>query len=223
MNECDFIPARYHEERSLRRSIRMRASGIGVMLFIMVLWGVVHQRRLAGAEAMLQEVSQQRHQVELNAAKKGMMDSQLTTLRNRRRLIENLADRVHMVPVFSDLSRRQPESVVLTSLTIHCSSIAAFDGEEMKDQRTSKIAKTGPNRDQKTEKGLVSSPSKSTLILSGIAVSLPKITQFAATLEESPLFDGVSLSVKDPTVWAGHRAESFEMRCELIPQQRGRP
>jgi hypothetical protein len=64
---------------------------------------------------------------------------------------------------------------------------------------------------------------RSKLKLSGIAATLPDIIQFAAALEQSPLFDRVNMRVGEPAVWAGHPAERFELTCELLPEEGHRP
>lgn len=217
MTECNFVPDHYHAERAFRRSILVRASGIGVILFIMALWSVAHGHRMASAETMQNEISLQLDQVETNAVKKWTMDSQLAELRSRQRLIGKLSGRASMVLVFSELSRRQPDLVVLTDVSIDCSSLAAFA------QQAAPQADSGaPASVQPLIVEPVTSPEPPLmhlrLKLSGIAVSLPDIIQFAAALEKSSLFDHVSMKVNDPAVWAGRRAERFELTCELVPQ-----
>lgn len=222
MSECDFIPDHYREERAFRRSIRVRVSGFGVILSIMVLWCVAHGHRLAGAEAMQSEISLQLDQVETNAAKKRAMDSQLAELRSRQRLIEKLSGRASLVLVFSELSRRQPEMVVLTDVSVDCSSLAAYT-EQTAASPVSGIPPSVQPGGVKLEVSQEPPTMQARLKLSGIAVSLPDIIQFAAALEKSPLFDRVTMKVNDSTVWAGRSAERFELTCELAPQGGLRP
>lgn len=222
MSECDFIPDHYRQERAFGRSIRVRVSGIGVILFIMVLWCVAHAHRLASAEAMQSEISLQCDQVEANAAKKRVMDSQLAELRNRQHLIEKLSDRTSLVLVFSELSRRQPDTVVLTDVTINCASLAAFSRPASPDS-TAEIAASDQAQDVEPEADPQPPTMQSELKLSGVAAALPDIIQFAAALEKSPLFERVTMKVNDPTVWADHSAEQFELTCELALQRGCRP
>ena len=222
MSECNFIPDRYREEMAFRRSIRVRVSGIGVILSIMVLWCVAHGHRLSSAEAMQSEISLQLDQVESNAAKKQTMDSQLAELRSRQRLIEKLSGRASLILVFSELSRRQPEMVVLTEVSVDSSSLAAYT-EHAALPVVPGIPPSVPSKDVEPESGPKIPAMQSRLKLSGIAAALPDIIQFAARLEKSPLFDRVTMKVNDSTAWAGRRAESFELTCELVPQGGRRP
>ena len=223
MSDCNFIPDRYREEMAFQRSIRVRVSGIGVILSIMVLWCVAHGNRLAGAEAMQSEISLQLDQVETNAAKKQTMDSQLAELRSRQRLIEKLSGRASLILVFSELSRRQPEMVVLTDVSVDSSSLAAYTEHAALPDAPRGLRSSVPSEDVESESGPKPPAMQSRLKLSGIAAALPDIIQFAARLEKSPLFDRVTMKVNDSTAWAGRRAESFELTCDLVPQGGRRP
>lgn len=222
MNECDFIPDYYREQSAFRRSVRVRISGIGVILCIMVLWCVAHGHRLAGAEAMQGEISLQLEQVETNVAKKRTMDIQLAELRDRQRLIEKLSGRASLVLVFSEISRRQPEMVVLTDVSVDCSSLAAYTKQAAVPPVSGMPASVQPEG-VKPEASPKPPAMQARLKLSGIAASLPDVIQFAAALEKSPLFDRVTMKVDDSTVWAGRSAERFELTCKLVPQGGRRP
>lgn len=222
MSECNFIPEYYREVRAFRHAVRVRVSGIGVILSIMVLWCVAHGHRLAGAEAMQGEISLQIEQVQTNEAKKRTMDFQLAELRSRQHLIEKLSGRASLVLVFSEISRRQPEMVVLTDVSIDCSSLAAYTKQPTVSP-VSGIPASAQPRGVVPEVSSELPAMQARLKLSGIAASLPGIIQLAAALEKSPLFDRVTMRVDDPTVWAGRSAERFELTCELVPQGGRRP
>lgn len=222
MSECNFIPDRYREQKAFRHSVRLRVSGIGVILCIMVIWCLAHAHRLSSAEAMQSEISLQLDQVETNAAKKKAMDSQLAELRSRQHLIEKLSGRTSLVLVFGELSRRQPNMVVLTDISVDCSSLAAYTQPAAPapvQGIPAPVQPGGMNPEVSPEPRTMQSGLK----LSGIAASLPDIIQFAAALEKSPLFDRVTMKVDDSTVWAGRSAERFELTCELVPQRGRRP
>lgn len=222
VNECNFIPDRYREEKAFRRAIRLRVSGLGAIFCIMVLWWVAHGHRLSSAEAMQSEISLQLDQVEANAAQKRTMDSQLAELRSRRHLIEKLSGRTSLILVFSELSRRQPDMVVLTAVSVECSSLAAYT-TPVATSAVSGVPSSIPLAEVRPEVHPEHAVMRSKLKLSGIAATLPDIIQFAAALEQSPLFDRVNMRVGEPAVWAGHPAERFELTCELLPEEGHRP
>ena len=76
MQDCDFIPARYHEAKALRRAVKVRATFIGIMIAIMALWGVAHQHHLAEVQALIADVDRQQEQVTLHIAKKQSMEAE---------------------------------------------------------------------------------------------------------------------------------------------------
>lgn len=216
MIDCDFIPAEYHEQQSLRRAVKLRAICVGAMFVIMAIWVVVHHHRLSSAEAMLAEVMLQKDQIKIHADKQEVMKREKTHLNKRHELINQLSEQASLIVVYSDLSRRLPTTVVLTKVTLHCPSLSVFFKEELPDVNSGMSRKQF--RSVPVSREETPTITKANLKMTGIAVTQSDAIQFAATLEKSPLFDRVYMEAKDPTVWAGRRVQRFELVCELAAQ-----
>ena len=218
--DCDFIPLHYREEQSLRRAIKLRAIGLGAMFALMGTWVFTNQQRIAGADAMLAEIAEQKSQVGIHAAKKQLMELERADLFDRQRLIDQLSDRSELVVVYSELSRQMPDTVILTSLSLECISLGAFarteeESSEVGHQVTRNALPSGASSAEPERR------MKSELRLTGLAVSQSEVTAFQAALEGSPLFERVRMLMEEPTVWAGRRAERFELSCALAMKKWG--
>ena len=217
--DCDFIPAAFHEKQALRRAVKLRTFFVCMMYAFMMLWGVVHRHRLSNAQAMLTEVSHQQGQLDVHAEKKEAMEFEQNRLRDRQRLLDQLSDRSSLVVVLSALSRHLPETVILTEWSLQRPSLSS--SVDVSSPRTA-TGPRGPRSRQRPSDDADTDRSRRNAILqlTGIAVSIPDVIQFAAALESSPLFDRVYMEARGPTVWAGRRAEKFDLNCELVPQDR---
>ncbi|MFH1417117.1 MAG: PilN domain-containing protein [Planctomycetota bacterium] len=221
MKDCDFIPAKYHEVRTLRHALKRRASCLASLLVIMAVWIVMHQHRISTAQAMLPELDRQQEQIEIHMAKKQAMESRRANLRNHKRLLGELENAVSLELAFSEIGRRLPKTVVLTELTLTSPSLARFSlvNEEPEDPP--------PARGRNPRRGAVAAkPWRDTvsttpmMSIEGVAVANPDVAVFVANLESSPLYDRVNLKeTREPIVWAGRRAQRFELTCEVVAQQ----
>jgi len=222
VNDCDFIPAAYHGQQRLRRSIKLRISCGAGLLVIMGVWFVAHQGRIASAEAMLVEAELQKDQVRVHADQQRRMAAERARLDDRRRLLDELSDRASLVLVLSDLSRRMPQRVILTQLSIHCPSVSEFVVEADAAAGKPSVRRRPPAAaaDEAERRGGL---MPAHLEMSGIAVSLPDMIRFAGALEESALIRRVDMKVKGPTVWGRRRVEQFTLTCELAAQNGSRP
>lgn len=226
MKDCDFIPADYHAARSMKAAIRLRAACVGALIAIMALWVVAHQHRISAAKAMLPEITRQQEQAAIHLAKKAAMEAEREGLKDRRRLLSELETGVGLVPVFCEVSRRMPETVVLIELSAACPSVAEFAVEEQPN-RPAEPASPGAKAAPPSLTLVTQAPDDrsltATLLLKGIAVDNADVVRFAAALEGSPLFDRIQMDVKGPTVWGGRRAQVFELTCELVGREEGGP
>ncbi|MCG8406513.1 MAG: PilN domain-containing protein [Phycisphaerales bacterium] len=219
MIDCDFIPAHYHEQQALRRAVKIRAFCVGTMFVIMAIWIFVHHHRLSNAESMLSEIRLQKDQIRIHAAKRAAMKMEKARLHDRQQLIDQLSNHASLVLVYSDLSRRLPETVVLTKVSLKCPSLSAYVDKE-EPESDALIPRANPRRAIVPEEDEIPEIIGNELTMTGIAVSQGDVIQFAAALEKSPLFDQVYMEAKDPTLWAGRRAQRFELVCELVPHDR---
>jgi Tfp pilus assembly protein PilN len=237
VQDCDFIPARYHEAKALRRAVKVRATFIGIMIAIMVLWGVAHQHHLAEVQALIADVDRQQEQVTLHMAKKQSMEAERGALRDQQRLLDRLQGNASLVVLFGDISRRLPDAVVLVELSVQCGSLCQYAAEEEPGATPDK-AKAQVGRQLGGQRSSLSYPQRSSLsyqteqdergavdhvTLRGIAREIRDAIEFAAGLEGSRLLDKVELEMKRPTTWGGRTGHAFELRCRLVKQARGRP
>ena len=210
MLDCDFIPSDHLEQIRLRRAVKHRASLIGVMVVMMATWVVMHQRELATASAMMQDVTHQQDQMDALLAKKAEMDAERGRLEARQHLVDALEDRASLVVVFGDVSRRLPDTVVLTELKLEARSIAVC---------------ARPTTTQKAEPGVkpptvvTQSPSSPRLTIEAIAKDAPESARCVALLEQSPLLARVQMETRGAVIWGGKRSEKFVVTCDLVSQQ----
>jgi len=222
VKECDFIPASYLEARKTRQAVKTRSACVGLLIIFMVIWVVVHQHRLASAQAMIPELARQQDQIAVHMAKKASMESERARLREHRELLRELEERVSPVVLFSDVSRRMPSTVVLVELSLECPSIARFS---VLEEPAPEVEPPSSARRQSPEKpeAPVDEPSKPRLSIRGIATAGPEVVGFAAAIESSPLFDRVQMEMKGPTIWGGRHAQEFVLTCDVLEQEGSRP
>jgi Tfp pilus assembly protein PilN len=243
VQDCDFIPTQYREAWALRKALKLRASCVGMLIAIMALWVVANHHRLSSAQAMVAEVERQEQQVRIHLAKKQQMEAERAALESHQRLIEQLDAGIDLVVVFSDISRRMPDTVVLTAMTANCPALARYAAEEKaapapQGVPPSAAAPTPPRPPLQAGRQPSAAPPPAPapqskppeeaadvdrITLIGIARELPDVIAFAAALEGSRLFNRVQMEMKEPVVWAGRKAQQFEIRGDLARQVGGRP
>lgn len=224
MIDFDFIPPDFHQAGEVRRATKSRASCVGVLICMMVLWVVVNSHRVSQAEGMLIEVAQQDKQITMNMTKKGHMTQQREVLRDRQRRVDQLSTRTKLVVVLSDISRCLPETVILTDLSVHSPSIREYAPSEDTETRP----RSTSNSRRRQTKGAARSFGETTsgrarIIMEGIATEAPEVIEYAAELERSSLFDKVQVNIVGETKWAALVAQRFELTCELVQQRGGTP
>lgn len=224
----------------MRRAIRLRASCIGVMIAIMLIWVLSHRHRLASVEAMMVDVAGQEQQVTLHLAKKAQMEAERQKLSDRQRLIEKLGEGVDLVVVLGDVSRLMPETVVLTELSARCLTLDRYvivEEQEFIRPEPESRPRGGPETARPSgPRGLEPAAPVPPAIgprreeadvdrvtLLGVAREIPEVITFAAALESSSLFTRVQMEMKDPILWNGRRVQRFEIRCDLARQVGGKP
>ncbi|MBN2560684.1 MAG: PilN domain-containing protein [Phycisphaerae bacterium] len=220
MEDCDFIPTRYREAHTLKRAIRLRASCVGLLIAIMLVWAVVHKHRLASERAMMPDVARQHEQIAIHLAKKEAMEAERAALRNHRRLIEQLRGDLDLVVVFSDISRRMPETVVLTELSVHCPSLRRYAVKEEDDLQRGRPTPPA-SRQARSDRQLEDELTVDRITMNGIAREIPEVIGFAAALEDSELLSRVQMEMGEATAWAGREARRFELTCDLAKQVGG--
>lgn len=218
MIACDFIPSEYHEARRRRSALHLRIGGIGCLIVVMGAWIAVHQADIAEAEAMLKELTTQREQVAIHLARKEQLISKRRALDERRLLLAQLGDAASLVVVFSEISRRQPKAVVLTDVRLNATVLSRYAATpEPAPRRASRHRAGVPDRETPERPAPVSQPR---LTLVGVARDVPTMLRFAATMEESPLFDKILLDPMETTEWLDRKGERFEITCDLLPQRK---
>ena len=169
----------------------------------------------------MSEIHGQKSQIESVAARKLEMEQARTVLENLRNLLDELSGRRSLMPVFGDLSRRMPESIVLTSCQLYepiFSDYSVIDLDSgMDPDSPAALANTLASAARDTAQDVV--PEHRGLKLVGVASTIPDIINLAAELDRSPLFFQVDMEIKEPTVYLGQPARRFEVRCRLMPQR----
>lgn len=243
MHDCDFIPTQYREAWALRKAVKLRASCVGLLIAIMGVWIVANHHRLSNAQAMVAEVERQEQQVRIHLAKKQQLEAERAALESRQRLMEQLEAGIDLVVVFSDISARMPDTVVLTAMTANCPALARYAAAEEavptpQGASPSAVTATPPRTSlQAARQSSAAQPSGPApqskppdeaadvdrIMLSGVARELPDLFAFARALEGSRLFNRVQMEMREPMVWAGRKVQPFEIRCDLARQAGGRP
>lgn len=224
MHDCDFIPATYHQERSLRGAILLRASMLGTLVAIMAIWLVAHHHQVSSAQAMLSEVTSQHEQIALHQAKRAAMEQEESRLRARQDLLQRFEERPRLVVVLGEISRLLPEAVVMTDISVDGAGLGRYTHKP-----TAPLSKDGgtPSRGPSPQADSAAFPAPSpvdraSLRLTGVAPAAQEVLRFAAALEGCPLLRRVQLAAQEPAEWNGRRAERFEITCELAEQEHAR-
>jgi Tfp pilus assembly protein PilN len=215
--DCDFIPRDHLERFKLRRAVKHRISLIGVMVILMAVWTVMHQHDLASAQAVLQDVTHQQDQMAALLARKAELDAERGRLEASQRLVDALEDRASLVVVFGDVSRRLPQTVVLTELVLEARSIAACAKAPTSQKAETLIIEPGVNPPAQTS--VTCTPGSPRLTIEAIAKDAPESAQCVALLEQSPLLSRVQMESRGAVTWSGKRAEKLVITCDLVAQQ----
>lgn len=206
----------YHVAREQRRAVKLRASCVGGLLVVMVIWFLANRHELAVAEEMHRGILSQHNQLKIHLAEKSKLIERRGALRDRRNLIQQLAHRTSPVGIFADISNRLPATVVLTHVSLEADTVSRYSQE-----------RTAPSSSKSTPRAgeiIAQSPSsRPRLILSGLASTTPQLLSFAAELESSAVFDKVHLDTKGTTTRFGRRGVGFELMCEFASRRGNDP
>lgn len=221
--DCDFIPAEYHEQRRVRGTVRQRVAGAIGLAGIMLVWFGAHHYRIESAEAMMQDIVAQKKQMDSLAAKKSEMEQARLVLSNLQELMQQLAGGRSLVAVFGELSRRIPDSIVLTGCHLYEPSLSDYTADAERAAEHSTIQSRG--RGSRRTRALSPAPNvvasedlRRGLTLEGVARSIPDVIDFAAALDKSPAFYDVDMDIQEPAMFAGRPAQRFRMTCRIARQ-----
>jgi cell division protein FtsB len=220
MIDCDFIPADYHQARSQQRAIRMRSTLISVLVIIMVLWVVANRHEVSQASAMLSDIEAQQQQLSVHLAKKDAMEAEKNRLRDHQRLMDEFDQRTSLVVVLGDISRRLPETVILTRVSFRSVSLRRYAPSPKEKPAAAATAETAATTPEKQDK-MVSTVT--VIIMTAFANEVSEAIRCAAVLERSPLVAHVQMELKGEAVWSGRKGHQFELACELMDQSGTHP
>ncbi len=225
MIDCDFLPDSFHQTQSSRRAIKLRGTLISALIVIMVIWVAANQHQLSSANAMLMDVTAQREQIAQHLTKRDQMESEKNHLRDRQRLLEQFDSHASLVVVLSDLSRRLPETVVLTKVTYRSESLHRFAFDVPTEVPRNKPPDVIGSTPAKVETPAVpeAPPSTTEIRMSAFASEVPEAIRCAAALERSPLVARVQMELKGEATWGGRRGQEVELNCVLLEQTGIRP
>lgn len=227
MTRIDFIPLEHHEAGRRRRMIQLRCAGIGALVLVMGLWFAVNRQMIASARAMMPEIDMLQRQVDIHRERVVELTAKRTVLDARRLFLEQLQQRISLVPILADISERMPESVLLTEFSFDPDLLGTEDSESGKSGATSEAArgvttvldlagKTNPPAEYRPP---MNGPY---VTIKGVARTVPDILSFAEALERSKLLSRVEMQISEPGTWAGKRVQQFVTTCALVPQARSK-
>jgi Tfp pilus assembly protein PilN len=220
MRDCDFIPASHRQECRLRRAIRRRAALLLGLVAVILIWGAAHQRELSSARAMTLDLTLQQEQLTVHVARKAALEEEWAALASREKLIRQLSNAIQVSVVLSDISRRQPDTVVLTNLELASPSLSRY---QQKNEMILEGSESSPKHPEAVRQSILTPAESARLMLRGLAKSPRDVIRFAALLEGSPLMSQVVIQSQEPSLWAGRHAEAFVIYCELLEQEKHRP
>lgn len=225
LTRIDFIPMEHHEAGRRRRMIQLRCAGIGALVVVMGLWVGVNRRMIASARAIMPEIELIQRQIDIHRDRVAELTAKRTVLDARQKFLDQLQQRISLVPVLADISERMPETVLLTRLSFNPELLVT----EADDARKSSATIDAINRDAASsfgDPGMDTDPRPAGngpfLTIRGVARTVPDILSFAEALERSKLLNRVEMQIAEPSIWAGKRVQQFVATCALMPQARSR-
>lgn len=192
---------------------------------MMIVWIVAHHHELSTAQAMIDDIARQDDQLRVHAARKAALEVERARLEEHDRLVAQLSRRTHMAVVLADLSRRLPESMMLTTVRIVSPGLVRYvlppDPQPSIGERSAAAAPRSAAPAAAT--AVPPETTRPQLEMTGVARSAPDVIRFAAQLEGSPLFDRVQIQSQGAAQWAGRRVEKFEITCDLFEPREAAP
>lgn len=227
MTRIDFIPFEHHEAGRRRRMIRMRCAGIAALVVVMGIWIGVNRTMIASARAIMPEINLLQKQIEIHRGRVEELSANRAMLDARRAFLDQLQQRINLVPILADISERMPESVLLTRFSFNPDLIGANE-DEQRARRShtdskpldSKSAEASGGQQNSTD--LRAASGGSFVTIHGVARTVPDVLSFAEALERSKLLNRVEMQIGEPGTWAGKRVQQFVATCALVPQTRSR-
>ena len=227
LTRIDFIPLEHHEAGRRQRMIRMRCAGIGVLVVVMGFWIGVNRQMIASARAIMPEIDLLQKQIDIHRERVVELTANRATLDARRVFLEQLQQRISLVPILADVSERMPESVLLTRFSFNPELLGKDEDESRKPGATADAERAGPRSSDTTGKQQNTTDSRPPMngpfvTINGVARTVPDILSFAEALERSKLLNRVEMQIAEPGTWAGKRVQQFVATCALVPQARSK-
>jgi Tfp pilus assembly protein PilN len=223
LHDCDFIPAEYHEQRRVQGLVRKHVASVLVVFAIWMVWVGAHRHRIQTAEAIMADISAQKSEFDVVAARKSEMERARGILKNLQDLMRELAGSRSLVTVFGELSRRIPDSIVLTECHLFEPSLSEYSVDA--EGNGSMDVKGGFSQGRLVRQNRETSPEvvevdvmRRGLTLVGVARTIPDVIDFAAALDKSQAFYEVDMDVRETTMYAGLPAHRFRMTCRIAQE-----
>jgi hypothetical protein len=125
-----------------------------------------------------------------------------------------------LVVVLGDISRRLPETVILTKVNFWSATLRRYAPSSIQKPAVPAIAETAATTPEKQDDRV----STVTLItMTAFANEVSEAIRCAAVLERSPLVAHVQMELKGEAVWSGRKGHQFELACELMDQSGTHP
>ncbi len=200
MKDIDFLPDWYIQRMARRSERRRHTLWIILLLGSMAMWTTWEQGQIERAQATLNETRiAQKLQEPLVVYSIGLSD-ELTELRDKRALCANLSGGADMHAVLADLSRHQPDGVLL-------SGFAMLQEDRLVEPPAPKPSHSGEAKGPPVPDLNVT--------LRGYAQTESDVGRYIYALADSAAFEAVQLTYSKPAYLFETPVREFEIRCRL--------
>ena len=212
MNEIDFIPSGYHQER--RRDIWFRRRYMTIIL-VMLIWTVgtlVTGRFVSRAHAELDLLQ--------NTYEKGLrrvdladkLEAQLVELTHKQQVLDRLNSRTRVSAILSELTGRIGNRILLTNLKISQEPVQK-DVSERQTGSTGTVKLRSASSTGKTAGVVPAQPMCFSVVLTGIAADAGQVAYLISRLEESDYFTRILPAFSRNKELNGREVTEFEVQC----------
>ncbi len=211
MREPEFLPEWIRQQRRRRRRILRQTYLVVACVAAMCLLTYVRQGRIARARADLAMVERCAQNVRRQVTMIGQLQSQMSRLLVRKRIVEELGSRTDCTAVLAELCRLLPPNMALVSLELKTVDLNVQPGES--DRRGGGASARTSARAQ--AKASMEAVRRVRLSLTGLAPTDVDVANFIGQLSASPLFEDVNMGYAKTVEYRGRTAREFQASCYL--------
>ncbi len=205
MKEVDFIPEWYTQGCVQQKKHREFYVALGLIVFIMVIWSVFANSRIAIIRARNTtlcnaQLIQARSMAEVNR-----VDDEYQQLESKCRILESVKSRIVVSNIIAELTHLLYSSIILKELEIKTEPIS------QQDTRTGiKVMPAAVGRSTPAEK-----KTRFKLTLTGLAADAADVAEVINRLEQSDYFFQIVPGFSRNTTIGQYQASEFTITCYL--------